>query len=150
MLRNAIKQSKRQCWKALCTNVDRDPWGTPYRLVIWKIQASRGTFAPTYVPTIFKIVEALFPEEALRESYPSDVAPEVPLFQMSELELAAKRLDSGKSPGPDGWILNEVLRAIIREKPQLILDLLTTCLERVYFSKQWKRQKLVLETAMHA
>ena len=29
LLRNAIKQSKRQYWKALCTDVDRDPWGTP-------------------------------------------------------------------------------------------------------------------------
>ena len=49
---------------------------------------------------------------------------------MSELKLVAKRLDSGKAPGLDG-IPNEVLRAIIREKPQLILDLLNTCLEKV-------------------
>ena len=47
LVRNAIKQSKRQCWKALCTDVDRDPWGTPYRLVIRKLQASRGTVEPT-------------------------------------------------------------------------------------------------------
>ena len=107
----------------------------PYRLVIRKLQASRGTVAPRDVPTVFKIVEALFPEGAPRESYPSDVAPEVPLFQVSELKLAAKRLDwTGKAPGPDG-IPNEVLRAIIREKPQLILDLLNTCLERGHFPK---------------
>ena len=62
---------------------------------------------------------------------------------MSELKLAAKRLDPGKAPGPDK-IPNEVLRAIIREKPQLILDLLNTCLERGHFPKQWKLQKLVL------
>ena len=49
LLRNAIKQSKRQCWKALCTDVDRDPWGTPYRLVIRKLQTSRGAVAPTDV-----------------------------------------------------------------------------------------------------
>ena len=98
----------------MCTDVDRDPWSTSYRLVIRKLQASRGTLAPRDVPTVFKIVEALFPEGTPRESYPSDVAPEVPLFQMSELKLAAKRLDSGKAPGPDG-IPNEVLRAIIRE-----------------------------------
>ena len=62
---------------------------------------------------------------------------------MSELKLAAKRLDSGKAPGPDG-IPNEVLRATIREKPQLILDLLNTYLEIGHFPKQCKRQKLVL------
>ena len=32
LFQNAIKQSKRHCWKVLCSNVDRDPWGTPYRL----------------------------------------------------------------------------------------------------------------------
>ena len=48
---------------------------------------------------VLKIAEALFPEGAVRESYPSDVAPEVPLLQMSELKLAAKRLDSGKASG---------------------------------------------------
>ena len=143
LLRNAIKQSKRQCWKALCTDVDRDPWGTPYRLVIRKLQASRGAVAPTDVTTVLKIAETLFPEGAPRESYPSNVAPEVPLFQMSRLKLAAKRLVPGKAPGPDG-IPNEVLRATIREKPQLILNLLNTCLERGHFPKQWKRQKLVL------
>ena len=31
-LQNAIKQSKRQCWEVLFSDVDRDPWGTPYRL----------------------------------------------------------------------------------------------------------------------
>ena len=123
-------------------DVDRDPWGTPYRLVIWKLQASRGAIAPTDVPTVLKIVEALFPERAPRKSYPSDVAPEVSLFQMSELNLAAKRLDSGKAPGPHG-VPNEVLRVPIWEKPQLILDLLNTCLERGHFPKQWKRLVLI-------
>ena len=138
MLRNTIKQSKRQCWKALCTDVDQDPWGTPYGLVIRKLQASRGVVAPTDVPTVLKIVEALFPDGAPRERYPSDVAPEVPLFQMSELKLAAKGLTLQKAPGPNG-IPNEDLRETIREKRQLILDLFNTC----HFSKQWKRQKLV-------
>ena len=112
MLQNAINQSERQCWKALCTDVDRDPWGIPYRPVIRKLQASREAVATTDAPTVLKIIEALFPEGAPRESYPSDVVPEVPLFQMSKLKLAAKRLASGKAPGLDG-IPNEVLRATI-------------------------------------
>ena len=58
LLQNVIKQSKRQCWKALCTDVDRDPWGIPYRLVIRKLQASRREVPPTDVPTVIKIVEA--------------------------------------------------------------------------------------------
>ena len=45
------------------------------------------------------------------------MALKVPLFQISELKLAAKRLESGKAPGPDS-IPNEVLRVTIREKPR--------------------------------
>ena len=68
---------------------------------------------------------------------------DVPLFQISEIKLAGKRLESGKAPGPDG-IPNEVLRATIQENPQLLLTLFNTCLKRGHFPKQWKRQKLVL------
>ena len=46
------------------------------------------------------------------------------------------RLESRKAPG--------ILKATIREKHQLILDLFNTCLERGRFPKQWNRQKLVL------
>ena len=52
LLRNATKQSKRQCWKALCADVDRDSWDTPYRLVVRKLQTSQGSGAPKDVPTV--------------------------------------------------------------------------------------------------
>ena len=90
------------------------------------------TLAPIDVPKVLKTVETLFPKGAPRESYPSHVALEVRLLQISKLKLAAKRLGSGKVLGPDG-ILNEVLRATIREKPQLILDLFNTCWKEAIF-----------------
>ena len=119
----------------------------PFRLVMWKLQTIRGSGAPTDVPTILKIVEALFPKGAPRESYLSDVALEVPLFQISELKLVAKRLESGKAPGPNG-IPNEVLEVTIWENPQLILDLqFNTCLERGHFPK--KIPKCTPEISFH-
>ena len=127
----------------LRADVDRDPWGMPYRLVMRKLQTKQGSGTSTDVPTVVKIVEAPFPKGAPRESYPRDVALDEPLFQISKLKLAAKRLEPEKATGPDG-IPNEVLRATIREKPQLILDLFNKCLERGHLPKQWKRQKLVL------
>ena len=127
---------------AMLSGVDWDPWGTSYRLVIWNFQTIQGSGAPTDVPTVLKIVEALFPKGAPREGYPSDVTLDVPLFQISELKLAAKRLRSENAPGP-GSIPNEVFKATIHEKSQLILDLFNTCLERGHFLKQSRntRQK---------
>ena len=83
------------------SDVDRDPWGTSYRLVIWKHQTRQVSGAPTDVPTELKIVVVLFPKGAPRDSYPSDMALAVPLFEISEL-----------NPIP-----NKVLKATIREKP---------------------------------
>ena len=71
----------------------------PYRLVVRKLQTKQGSGAPTDVPKVLKIVEALFPKGTPRESYPRDVGLDVPLFQISELKLAAKRLEPGKTPG---------------------------------------------------
>ena len=35
-LRNEIFHSKEQCWKQLCKEIDNDPWGLPYRIVLKK------------------------------------------------------------------------------------------------------------------
>jgi len=37
ILRLAIRRSQENCWKKLCAEVDRDPWGTPNRTVMRKI-----------------------------------------------------------------------------------------------------------------
>ena len=113
----------------------------PYRLVMPKLKTKQRSGATTDVPTVIKIVEALFSEGAPRESYPIDVVQDVPLLQISELILVAKRLELGKAPVPDG-ILNKVLRATIRKKLQLFLDLFNAFLERGHFPKQWKRRLL--------
>ncbi|CAB0034711.1 unnamed protein product [Trichogramma brassicae] len=45
-LRDAIKVSKRLCWRQLCDEADRDVWGKPYRTVMSRLRAPR-TSSPT-------------------------------------------------------------------------------------------------------
>ena len=66
--------------KALSANVDRDLGDTLYRLVMRKLQTRQESGASNDVPTLLKIVKALFLKGAPRESYSIDVALEVPLF----------------------------------------------------------------------
>lgn len=33
-LRTALRTSQERCWKQLCEDVDNDPWGPPYRMVM--------------------------------------------------------------------------------------------------------------------
>jgi len=37
----AIKRSKEQVWKRLSNLVDREPWGTAYKIVMGKLQNKR-------------------------------------------------------------------------------------------------------------
>ena len=87
--------------------MDFDPWGMPHRLVMGKLQIKQGSGAPTDVPAVLKIVEALFPKGAPIESYLRDVTLDVPLSQISELKLTAKKLEPGKvksrQRSPEGY-----------------------------------------------
>lgn len=37
-LKKAIKASKRRCWRDLCSEVDSNPWGRPYKTVMVKLK----------------------------------------------------------------------------------------------------------------
>lgn len=56
-LKLAIRRSQETCWRALCTEVERDPWGTPYRVAMRKI----GRQSPVPKLMIPLIVDDLFP-----------------------------------------------------------------------------------------
>lgn len=96
-----------------------------------KNQLPRGQGATT------KIVDGLFPDHGkfpwLEEDKPKDniIAPS---FTKEELLSAAKRLPTGKSPGPDG-IPNEILKASVFGKPQQFLELYNKCLLTETFPK---------------
>jgi len=56
-LRLAIKRSQDICWRNLCNEVNHNPWGTAYKMVMRKI--GRRPAIPTNL--IPKIVSELFP-----------------------------------------------------------------------------------------
>lgn len=40
-LRKVIRDSKEACWKNMCQQVEKDPWGLPYKLVAKKLMGKR-------------------------------------------------------------------------------------------------------------
>ena len=61
-LKRAIKERKRRCFKELLQEVDIDPWGRGYRVIMAKI---KGKSSPTLkCPNLLReIIETLFPSE---------------------------------------------------------------------------------------
>jgi len=45
-LRTAIKAAKAKCWFELCDQVDHDPWGKPYGIVMKKFRGRRPGQTP--------------------------------------------------------------------------------------------------------
>ncbi|KAL4082383.1 hypothetical protein QTP88_030003 [Uroleucon formosanum] len=159
-LRIAIRAAKCKAWADLCLQVDKDPWGRPYRLVMKKFgnrdpaADSRGREA--------QIADSLFPAAPVTNwsAAPSSVVcdlfslldPEtgvpdfqrsVPEFTSDELRAAARRLPRGKAPGPSG-IPNEILRALVTTQGQAVLKTMNDCLSALTFPPRWKRARLVL------
>lgn len=142
-LQAKIFNSKRQLWEELREDINRDPWGTGYKLVMGKLSAKRP--AKQMDPqTMQNIVTFLFPqnnapEERLR---PREI-PHIPLFTQKDLEDAARKLKANKAPGPDG-IPAEIIKEVALKRPQMMLQMYNSCLQEGIFPDEWKRQQLVL------
>lgn len=142
-LKNAINRSKSRKWEELRLDLNNNPWGVGYKLVLRKLGAQFST--PVFNEDVMEsIVDTLFPTgEPMQDLVaPSDVDPP-PLFTLAELKSAAKALRNKKAPGPDG-IPAEIIKIIAEEKPEMLLNMYNLCLQNGVFPDVWKRQRLVL------
>ncbi|CAH2084175.1 unnamed protein product [Euphydryas editha] len=142
-LNAAIRESKRKCWKELIDEVEKDPWGRPYKIVTTRLK-SQTIPLPTCPHLLERIVTILFPQQPdfilLPKQYERDNIPPVTEAQLIE---ACKRVGNRKAPGLDG-IPNIALKAAIKVRPELFLDVYNECLKEGTFPLKWKQQKLVL------
>lgn len=138
-LKLAIRRSQESCWRALCADVDHDPWGTPYRVVMRKI----GGQPPVPKLMIPRIVDALFPVHPAPARAEYKEASPLRKFTEDELKIAVHRMPNRKAPGPDG-IPNEVVKLMASKSPLMFLNTFNHCMETGYFPLAWKSATLVL------
>ncbi|XP_041976509.1 uncharacterized protein LOC121731220 [Aricia agestis] len=143
----AIKQAKEAAREEMLAELDRDPWGRPYRIVRNKI--GRGppaleTLPPEQLPTI---LSALFPTVTGADSPTNnETAPlgEIPPVSEGELDAAILRLRGKKTaPGPDG-IPGRVWVKALGPLKERLRELFSACLTQSEFPQPWKEGKLVL------
>lgn len=142
-LRNAIFKSKKILWEELRDDINHNPFGLGYKLVMKKLGAKSPTREMDEV-TMRNIVMSLFPTHETRmDTLETEGIIQLDEFTTRELQIAAQGLKSGKSPGPDG-IPAEVIKEIALQRPQILLKMYNSCLEEGIFPKVWKKQHLVL------
>ena len=141
-LTKAIKSSKAHCWDELLEEVDCDPWGRPYKVVMKKVK-TQSVSSPTCPVLLEKIVTHLFPQQPELEIGDLSSEEPVPPITLEELKAASARLGNKKAPGPDG-IPNVALKSAIKLAPDMFLHMYNRCLQEGYFPEKWKLQRLVL------
>lgn len=145
-LTEKILEAKDRNWSELCAQVDGDPWGIPYRIVMKKL-ARRKPLPGLEIPGRLElIVDTLFPHRPVTERTINTVCSDEfqkTRFTEADLKAAARNLPNGKAPGPDG-IPNEVLRMAVKMHPTYFAALFNCCIRYAYFPAEWKTARLVL------
>lgn len=141
----AIKYAKEQAWKQLCDEVERDPWGKPYKIVMGKLNVRSPIPGLNLPGRLSAIIRELFPSHPARTSNALSPALPVPIkkFETVELRSACAKLKNGKAPGLDG-VSNEILKILVAHQPDVLLDIFNECLAQGRFPAAWKEAKLVL------
>jgi len=146
ILASKIAESKDKHWSDLCAQVDGDPWGKPYKIVMKKL-VRRKPIPRLEIPgRLDAIVGTLFPRRPVTERITSAIGAdelEQTKFTINELLTAARELPNGKAPGPDG-IPNEVLKVAVKTHPGFFAKIFNSCIRQACFPADWKLARLVL------
>ena len=103
-LRRGIKKSRLQCWNDLIGEVEKDPWGLPFKVVTKRLVTRRKTPGLDNVDRRKCIVRSLFPhvEPFQRQDRSSCVVRHEELFTLEKLKRAGGRLKANTSQGSTG------------------------------------------------
>ncbi|XP_015120943.1 uncharacterized protein LOC107043811 [Diachasma alloeum] len=131
---HSIRRSRkvREAWNELLDEVEVDPWGRPYGVVMKRFR-SQPMLSPTCPELLEKIVTVLFPQQPeldfFTEKCDAEAIPPVTLEQLLE---ACGRFGNAKAPGMDG-IPNAALKVIINAAPEAFLSVYNACLQEGIF-----------------
>ncbi|KAH8342777.1 hypothetical protein KR084_012820, partial [Drosophila pseudotakahashii] len=142
-LKLSIRDSKRECYWKLCDELENDPWGRAYKMVVKRMSA--GNRSPSDPSALEAIVQALFPA-GRRHSIPrctSGISDSICPVTEAELLATARVLPNKKAPGPDS-VPNGAVKALLSLQTKAVADLFNKCLVEGTFPDRWKRQKLLL------
>ena len=102
-LQKAIKRSKTRCWKGLLEEVENDPWGSAYKIVMGKLPTDKRLLGLNDPDWVRKIITDLFParDHWQRTKLANYSFDEINVFSKAELLETAKK---SKQRKPLDWM----------------------------------------------
>lgn len=150
-LRKAIWNSKKSAWKTLIEDLDRDPWGRPYRMVVKKLSTTAISATELLAPKELETpLTDLFPPgdhgcagvawDSLEHHTNDDFGPDI---AVADIRTALKGKKTRRTaPGPDG-ICKEVWQKLPQDFLGTIAKIFRRCLVEGIFPRAWKVAILV-------
>lgn len=146
-LRSLIKRAKLDSWNELIRGIKENPWGLPYKIVMGKLGRSAPGLTEELDPVrLTRLLDSLFPRGETH--CPGDIWGDMDrpgdLEEVSphEVEMALKKGNPKKTPGPDGVTLG-ILRRVPSALIVFIAETFSGCLREGTFPSVWKRARLV-------
>lgn len=152
-LQLAICRGKEQSRAEALEDLNRDPWGRPYRAARKKLRAQGPPLTETLQPQfLVRVVETLFPDPVDHPSptmteAESEQDAEVETPRISDVEMGAAILRARSkrtAPGPDGVPARALALALEAALEDRLRELFDACLTSRRFPKAWKEGRLVL------
>lgn len=141
-LRDEINKSKKNKWKELCNELNKNIWGDGYKIVCKKFRMKPLVILKPEEK--IEVAKELFPQHPKEDWIREEVENEsIPLFTMDEVNEAFQKIRSKKAPGLDG-LGGEVVKPFFEAVPQYCLNMFNNLLVTGTFPKIWKKSKLVL------
>lgn len=145
-----ILEAKEESWKTLLQDINRDPWGIPYKLVMNKLRRSEiGMSESLEGKVLDQLIYKLFPRETEEEQKEGEIIVgewkdewDVNVAEVHKVirkEMARKNT----APGPDG-IARKMWRNVPECMLKIIAEILTVYMRKGEFLERWKRAGLVL------
>jgi len=140
----AIQEAKKKAWSDLCDQIQKDPWSTPYKLVMGKLGKPSKIPGLDTPDRMTKIIRGLFPalEQRPTIEWPLFNVPD-PNVTTAELRISASQMKNSVAPGPDR-VPNEAIKIICHTKPEILINIYNKCIAQGHFPRAWKKARLVL------
>lgn len=146
VLRNEIRKAKNTAWAELVQDVDRDPWGLAYKVVLKKLKGLATPLSETIeVGYLENILDNLLPAgreltPIVREDF---VWEEVLAVTPTEVLEAIKRERPKSAPGPDGINIG-IWKKATKDMIGKVAKCFIACLKLGSFPEGWKKARMIL------
>lgn len=139
-LRTIIREAKRAGFKTLLEGLNKNPWGDAYKMARRKFGDNQPQLSQCEQE---RYARELFPRHEKLTWAPTRPAIVSRVFTLAELNVAVRKLKSGRSPGPDG-LSPEVIKLACEAVGPEILECINWCLCNGCFPDCWKTAVLSL------